>query len=123
MRNGVDVEGVTWPKVLNPLRGARHRYWMENDIEILSPTKQLVDDCDNLADPKYNDASYVLRANYGGSKVLIPGDVESKGWNDMLDSGLDVNADILVASHHGRQSGYSERAMQAIQPAVVIIST
>ncbi|MHB1834896.1 MAG: hypothetical protein ACYCXW_08015 [Solirubrobacteraceae bacterium] len=29
----------------------------------------------------------------------------------------------LVASHHGRKSGYSEDAMRAIEAAVVIIST
>ncbi len=41
----------------------------------------------------------------------------------MIDCGLDLSADVLAASHHGRKSGYSEDAMRAIDPTVVIIST
>jgi competence protein ComEC len=109
------------PTLLNPLRGAANHFWVDDDIEILSPTLALVHDCDKA--DCYNDASYVLRVNHGRSSVLLPGDVESKGWNDMIDSGVILSADVLVASHHGRKSGYSERAMAAIDPTVVIIST
>jgi competence protein ComEC len=109
------------PKLLNPLRGSANHFWIDDDIEILSPTPALVADCDKA--DCYNDASYVLRVNHGPSSVLLPGDVESKAWNDMIDSGRDLSADVLVASHHGRKSGYSDDAMQAIDPTVVIIST
>jgi beta-lactamase superfamily II metal-dependent hydrolase len=123
MRRELDVEGLVLPTLVRPLRGARGHYWIDDDIEVLSPTSELVEGCDALATPKYNNASYVLRTNFGGTSVLIPGDVESKGWNDILEAGIDLAADILVASHHGRMSGFSERAMDAIRPAVVIIST
>lgn len=108
------------PKLLTPLRGDANHFWIDDDIEILSPTAALVRDCDKA--DCYNDASYVLRVNHGASSVLLPGDVESKAWNDMIDAGLDLSADVLVASHHGRKSGYSERAMAAINPTVVVIS-
>jgi competence protein ComEC len=55
--------------------------------------------------------------------MLLPGDVEEKAWNDMIEAGLDLSADVLVASHHGRKSGHLAKAMEAISPAVVIIST
>jgi competence protein ComEC len=109
------------PKRLSPLRGAAEHYWVDDDIEILSPTTSMVADCDKA--DVYNDASYVLRVNHGPTSVLLPGDVEAKGWNDMIDAGLDLSANVLVASHHGRKSGYSEKAMAHIQPNVVIIST
>lgn len=109
------------PRLLNPMRGEANHYWIDDDIEILSPTAALVADCDKT--DVYNDASYVLRVSHGPSSVLLPGDVESKGWNDMIDAGMDLSADVLVASHHGRKSGYSEAAMKAIKPSVVIIST
>ena len=54
--------------------------------------------------------------------MLLPGDVEVKAWNDMINAGLDLAA-VLVASHHGRKSGFSEDAMDAIDPSVVLIST
>lgn len=81
----------------------------------------LVADCDKA--DAYNDASYVLRVSHGSSSVLLPGGVEPKGLNDMIDAGLDLSADVLVASHHGRKSGYSEAAVSAIKPSAVIIST
>ena len=58
----------------------------------------------------------MIRVSHGPRPVLLPGDVEDKAWNDMIDSGLDLSADVLVASHHGRRSGYSEEAMGAISP-------
>lgn len=72
---------------------------------------------------EYNDACYALRIRHGQTRILLPGDVGEKGWNDMLDAGVNISADILVASHHGRKSGYSARALKAINPTAVIIST
>jgi beta-lactamase superfamily II metal-dependent hydrolase len=121
-RYGMQIEGVTWPQRIQPLRGAVGNYWTDDSIEILSPTPTLVsesDECD-----EYNDASYVLRIAHGPtSHVLVPGDVESKGWNDMLDAGVPLRANVLVASHHGRNSGYHKEAMDAIRPEIVIISS
>ena len=77
------------------MRGEANHYWIDDDIEILSPTAALVADCDKT--DVYNDASYVLRVSHGPSSVLLPGDVESKGWNDMIDAGMDLSADVLVA--------------------------
>jgi competence protein ComEC len=109
------------PQLIGPLRGAKRHYWVDDDIEILSPTTPLVEDCDKA--DVYNNGCYVLRVSHGPTRVLLPADIEEKAWNDMLDSGLRLSADVLVASHHGRKSGYSERAMEAIDPSVVIIST
>ena len=103
------------------MRGERNRYWIDDEIEILSPTPALVADCDSA--DVYNNASYVLRVNHRLSSVLLPGDAEEKAWNDIIDAGVDLAADVLVASHHGRKNGYSDDAMAEIQPAVVIIST
>lgn len=109
------------PRLLNPLRGSANHYWIDDDIEILSPTTTLIADCDN--GDVYNNVSYVLRISHGESSVLLPGDIEAKGSNDLIDARLDLSADVLVASHQGRKSGYSEDAMSAINPAVAIIST
>lgn len=109
------------PNLLNPLRGAANHFWVDDDIEILSPTASLVAECDKADD--WNNGSYVIRVRHGMTSVLLPGDVESKAWNDMIDNEVDLRADVLVASHHGRKTGFSEEAMAAIRPTVVIIST
>lgn len=121
VRQGWDIDGVGWPKRLSPMRGDSRDYWREDGFEVLSPTPELV----RAADDKdvYNDASYAIRVRHTTSTVLIASDVEEQGWNDMIDAGLNLRANVLVASHHGRKSGFSEEAMDEIRPEAVIVST
>lgn len=122
LRNKVSVPNVTWPTVVLPMRGDARDFWRQDSVEVLSPTPDQVaagDKADN-----YNDASYVLRFRHGPtSSVLLASDVEEPAWNNMLDAGVELRANVLIASHHGRKSGFSELAMDAIRPEVVIVST
>lgn len=116
------VDGVTWPQRIKPMRGATNNYWTDDSIEILSPTPTLIRDCDSR--DEYNDASYVLRIGHGlTSHVLASGDAEETAWNDMIAAGVPLRANVLIASHHGRNSGYHEEAVNLIDPEVVIISS
>lgn len=118
----IDVDGITWPKRIQPLREATGNYWTEDSIEILSPTTGLIADCDKC--DEYNDASYVIKVWHGStSRLLAPGDVESKAWNDMIAAGVLGKVNVLVASHHGRNSGFHEEAMDLMKPEIVIISS
>ncbi|REE94738.1 ComEC/Rec2 family competence protein [Thermomonospora umbrina] len=109
-------------KVLTNLRGATGEYWTDDNIEILSPTQDLIDACDNK--DSYNDCSYVLKISYGGRNVILPGDAEGPAWDSMLDNpgATALQCDILKASHHGRKSGYDEDAVNAMSPTAVICS-
>lgn len=113
--------GTCGAKRISPLAGAQGQFWTEDDIEILGPTRRLVANAD--AKDLYNDASYVLRVQHASSQVLIPGDVEEPGWKNILDRRISLRANVLIASHHGRRSGYSEAAMESIRPEIVIAST
>ncbi|MEU2901195.1 ComEC/Rec2 family competence protein [Streptomyces sp. NPDC001273] len=109
-------------KVLNKLRGWTGSYWTDDNIEILSPTQELIDGCS--ASGSYNDCSYTLKLTHAGRTVILPGDAESAAWKSMLDDPGDeaMKCDILKASHHGRKSGYHEEAVDAMSPEVVICS-
>ena len=90
-------------------------------IEILSPTKQLVQTCNDRG--LSNDLSYVLRVSYAGRSVLLPGDAEGLAWDQMVQHhGQSLQTGVLKASHHGRDSGFHADAMKVIQPQVVISS-
>src|SRR5581483_8528306 len=98
-RHKLEVDGVSWPQRIHPMRGDTGNYWTDDSIEILSTTPTLISDCDQA--DVYNNASYVLKVNHGRtSRVLIPGDVESKAWNDMIDAGVLGKINVLIASHH-----------------------
>jgi beta-lactamase superfamily II metal-dependent hydrolase len=108
--------------VIKNLRGATGEYWTDDHIEVLSPTSDLISSC-NKSD-NYNDCSYVLRISSGGRKIVLPGDAESATWASILDhyGASNLRCDVLKAAHHGRESGYHEKAVAAMSPKVVICS-
>lgn len=122
LRHRTQLDNHTWPKRLTPLRNDQRDYWRQDDIEILSPDQYLVDE--GCRTDSYNDASFVLRFGHGPtSSVLLASDVEEPAWNDMIAEGINLRANVLVASHHGRRSGFSKEALEAIRPEVVVVST
>ncbi|MHB1973168.1 MAG: ComEC/Rec2 family competence protein [Acidimicrobiales bacterium] len=109
--------------VHNKLQGASGDYWTPDGISVLGPTKTLLDNC-NDAEVSWNSASYVLRVDFGGRSVILPGDAEGATWKALettLANGA-LACDILKAAHHGRESGYSETATEAMGPDYVICS-
>ena len=73
-----------------------------------------------------NNLSTVSFIHYDGLGIVIPGDIEKAGWQALLN----INSfrehlgrvKIFAASHHGRESGYSEELFEHCQPDIFIIS-
>jgi competence protein ComEC len=122
MRNG-HLKDESTHKVLHPLQGAAAHYYVDDGISLLGPTQDLIDYCNGRGD-SWNNASFVLRVEYGGRSVILPGDAEKPEW-DKIETTVDpakLKCDILKAAHHGRQSGYSESAVDLMDPSYVICS-
>ena len=73
-----------------------------------------------------NNHSVVTVLEYSGVKVLIPGDNESPSWEDLLNRDDFVEAiagtHVLVASHHGRESGFHSPLFDYFRPSITLIS-
>jgi hypothetical protein len=73
-----------------------------------------------------NDLSCVYFVSYGPFKILFPGDIERAGWRAHLNNPAFIrdleSTTILVASHHGRESGFCEEVFEHLRPQAVIIS-
>jgi beta-lactamase superfamily II metal-dependent hydrolase len=73
-----------------------------------------------------NDLSLVLFIKYGPFKILFPGDLEQAGWQNLLRVPAFVEelrgTTILVASHHGRKSGFCRDIFKYFVPSAVVIS-
>jgi competence protein ComEC len=80
----------------------------------------------SCATSNLNNHSVVAVITCAGSKIIIPGDNEPPSWNELLESPVFVSAisgtNILVAPHHGRQSGFSSELFKHISPYLTIIS-
>ena len=73
-----------------------------------------------------NNHSVVTVVTYAGVKFLMPGDNEPPSWSELLKDKNFVEAirgtHILVAPHHGRESGFHGPLFKVIRPLVTIIS-
>ncbi len=69
-----------------------------------------------------NDASTVLRLHAGGLSVLFTGDLEEDGFEGLLATGSNLQADVLILPHHGRPHGAAKEFVEAVRPRVLISS-
>lgn len=68
-----------------------------------------------------NNNGIVFSVVTGNSKLIITGDTQQEQW-ETLDLGLLRGTSVLLASHHGRENGFSERVLKAMGPQRIIIS-
>ena len=73
-----------------------------------------------------NNHSIVSVIEYEGVKILSSGDNESLSWEELLADTAFKDAikgtHVLVAPHHGRESGYHGELFDHISPLITIIS-
>jgi beta-lactamase superfamily II metal-dependent hydrolase len=73
-----------------------------------------------------NDLSCAFFITFGPFKMLFPGDLEKAGWRAHLQNQAFLtelrNTTILVASHHGRETGFCEEVFLYLQPQAVVLS-
>lgn len=81
-------------------------------FEVLAP----VEDYDDL-----NNYSVVIRLTYGSTSYLFTGDAEKEAELDILQSGRDVDSDVLKMGHHGSSTSSCEEFYEAVSPEICVI--
>ncbi|MDP5069365.1 MAG: DNA internalization-related competence protein ComEC/Rec2, partial [Congregibacter sp.] len=70
-----------------------------------------------------NNASCVLLVTAYGRTVLLPGDIDSRRERDLLAYwGPDLQADVLLAAHHGSGSSSSRLWLRSLAPGTMIVT-
>jgi competence protein ComEC len=69
-----------------------------------------------------NNSSCVLLIDAGSTRIMLPGDIERPVELSFSERQLDLQADILVAPHHGSQSSSSWPFIKRVQPRHVVYS-
>jgi len=68
-----------------------------------------------------NEMSAVIKLTYGHTSFLLMGDAEAKSEADILKSGVNVKADVLLIGHHGSNSSTSPKFLNAVDPSYAVI--
>lgn len=69
-----------------------------------------------------NDVSVVCRLSFGNRAFVFTGDTGKGVEKQMLDSTYTLRADVLKLSHHGSNSGNSERFLYEVNPQYAVIT-
>ncbi|MBO4385210.1 MAG: MBL fold metallo-hydrolase [Clostridia bacterium] len=88
-------------------------YLGEAKIDVLAPLAVTGD---------LNNDSYVLLITYGGTRFLLAGDMEAEEEAALLDSGADLDCDVLKVAHHGSGGSTSAEFLEKASPEYAVIS-
>lgn len=90
----VPISSTVWLEVLGPLPGMKES----------------------------NDRSLIVRLHAGDRSILFTGDVQAGGMRALLDAGANLEADVLIAPHHGSSEDVTPAFVDAVAPEWVLSS-
>lgn len=69
-----------------------------------------------------NNASIVLRVDFGETSFLFTGDATSSCEKWLINSGVNLEADVLKVGHHGSRYSTTDKFLSKVNPKYAIIS-
>jgi len=89
----------------------------DSEVKVLGPRLPFLEGTVDDA----NNNGIILSVETNQSKLLLTGDTQEEQW-DTLDLSRLTGTSVFLSSHHGRESGFSEKVLRAIRPQRIIIS-
>lgn len=131
LRDRKDDEGLFVRRYWDEQNG-KIEYWNEDEITILSPSKDLYELAHKKEDGSDRDPQdvdihcmpYVLLIQFNGAKIILSSDANEKCWDYIMKNYKEKIKDIhiLKAAHHGRLNGFHEEAVKIMNPKHIIFS-
>ena len=86
-------------------------------VTFITPDIFITEEKSNL-----NNTSIVVKVEYGDTAFLFTGDAEKKLEDAIIDTGVNLSADLLKVSHHGSEKSTSYRFLREVMPEYAVIS-
>lgn len=96
------------------------------EIQVLYPPKKSIEAYQEMTgeDANENDSSLVFRVVFNGVSVMMTGDIDTTGENQVIQSNqgkMRLKTDILKVAHHGSKYSSSPEFLKVVDPTVGII--
>lgn len=69
-----------------------------------------------------NDASIIVRLDYGKNCFLLTGDAPKKIESLLINAGLHLDCEVLQVGHHGSKTSTSQEFLETVSPEIAVIS-
>lgn len=69
-----------------------------------------------------NNMSTVIKVTYGNMDIIMTGDAEKDFEKKIIESGINLDAEVLKLGHHGSDTSTSDKFLDAVNPTYAIIS-
>lgn len=69
-----------------------------------------------------NNNSIAIVLSHGKNKFVFTGDAEESEEQEIINSGISIDADVYKTGHHGSKSSSSKELLDAVSPAYAVIS-
>jgi competence protein ComEC len=90
---------------------------------ILNPAAGALAKTDNIGPGDRNNGSLVVKATFGSTAFLLPGDIMARGERSMVRRAPEELAGtVLFAPHHGSDTSSTPALIAAVDPKIVVIS-
>lgn len=111
----IEEKGIN---VMDPVAGERLQIGKAAFLDVMYPFESVSGtEVDNP-----NDISMSLKLDYLGKSFLFSGDAELKEEMEMVNSGEDIDVDVLKINHHGSKTSSAELFLESTTPELAVIS-
>ena len=112
----VSSDSSVFPSEFNSSECREGQYWQWDGVEF----QLLHPDRDGYS---RNNSSCVLKVSNAKYSVLLTGDIEAMVERRLLRLALNLDADILIAPHHGSKTSSTRRFIEAVSPDYAVFSS
>lgn len=118
-----EKDNKTYRKLIQSLDNKRLKYTVpKTEAQYTLGTAKITILAPNNEYDNPNDSSIALLIKNGDTSFLFTGDAGKEAEEDILESGIDISADVYKAGHHGSKYSTSKAFLKAVNPTYAVIS-